>query len=57
MLQVQTTTRQVVVHAPPGFSAPLDACIQVSGQVPLGSVFEAEQASLVPADERAAACP
>jgi hypothetical protein len=57
LLQVQTATRQVLVHAPFGFSAPVGACIQVSGQVPLGPVFEAEQASLVPAEERAAACP
>jgi hypothetical protein len=57
MLQVQTTTRQVIVRAPPGFSAPLGACIQVAGPVPLGPVFEAERASLVPAEDRAAACP
>ena len=57
LLQVQTTTREVLVHPPAGFSAPLGACIQVSGQVPLGPVFEAEQASLVPAEDRAAACP
>ena len=54
---VQTTTRDVLVHLPPGFSAPIGACIQVAGQVPLGPVFEAEQASLVPAEDRAAACP
>jgi hypothetical protein len=57
MLQLQTTSRQIMVHAPPGFSAPLGACIQVSGQVPLGPIFEAEQASLVPAEDRPAACP
>jgi hypothetical protein len=57
LLQVQTTTRQVLVHPPPGFSATLGACIQVSGQVPLGPILGAEQASLVPAEDRAAACP
>jgi hypothetical protein len=57
LLEVQTASREVLVHPPTGFSAPLGACIQVSGQVPLGPVFEAEQASLVPAEERAAACP
>ena len=57
LLQVQTTTRQVSVRPPAGFSAPLGACIQVSGQVPLGPIFEAEQASLVPTEDRAAACP
>ena len=57
LLQVRTATRQVLVRPPAGFSPPLGACIQVSGQVPLGPVFEAEQASLVPAEERASACP
>jgi hypothetical protein len=55
--ELQTTSRQLMVHVPGGFSAPLGACIQVSGQVPLGPVFEAEQASLVPPEDRAAACP
>lgn len=57
LLEVETSSRDVLVRAPPGFSAPLGACIQVTGQVPLGPIFEAEQASLVPAEDRAAACP
>jgi hypothetical protein len=57
LLQVQTTTRQVMVRPPAGFSAPVGACIQVSGPVPLGPVFEAEQASLVSPEDRAAVCP
>jgi hypothetical protein len=53
LLELQTPSRQVLVHPPAGFSAPLGACIQVVGQVPLGPVFEADQASPAPPE----ACP
>jgi hypothetical protein len=54
-LELETPTRRVVVHVTTPF--PVGACIQVAGQVPLGPVFEAEQASLVPPEDRSPACP
>jgi hypothetical protein len=57
VLRFETATREMLVRPPSDFSAPLDACIQVAGQTPLGPVFQADKASLVPPDERAQACP
>jgi hypothetical protein len=57
ILRLETTTREILVRAPAGFSAPLGACIQVSGEVSLSPVFKAEQVSLVPPEERASSCP